>query len=45
MTVARWEPFRQVVALRSRGNFLFRDLTESQESAADARFVPAVDIY
>src|SRR5580692_355581 len=45
MTVARWEPFRQVVALRSRGNFLFRDLTESQESAADARFTPAVDIY
>ena len=43
--VTRWDPFREAVALQNRVNSLFRDLNESQEGAASAKFVPAVDIY
>ena len=45
MAINRWDPFREAVALQNRVNSLFRDLTESPEGAAEARFVPAVDIY
>jgi HSP20 family protein len=45
MAINRWDPFREAVALQNRVNSLFRDLTESEEGAAKAQFVPAVDIY
>src|ERR1700691_4189418 len=45
MTVTRWDPFREVVALQNRVNSLFRDLGEDQDTAPAASFVPAVDIY
>jgi HSP20 family protein len=45
MTITRWDPFREAVALQNRVNSLFRDLNESQEGAATAKFVPPVDIY
>jgi len=45
MTVTRWDPFREVVALQNRVNSLFRDLGEDQDTAPAASFAPAVDIY
>ena len=45
MVITRWDPFREVVALQSRVNSLFRDLNEGEEQVAAASFVPAVDIY
>jgi HSP20 family protein len=45
MAITRWDPFREVVALQNRVNSLFRDLNESEGTAATASFVPAVDIY
>ena len=45
MTVTRWDPFREVVALQNRVNSLFRDLNDGDSPAAAASFVPAVDIY
>jgi len=45
MVITRWDPFREVVALQSRVNSLFRDLNEGEEPVAAASFVPAVDIY
>lgn len=44
MTIPRWDPFREVVALQNRVNSLFRDLNEGENPAAAASFVPAVDI-
>jgi HSP20 family protein len=45
MAVTRWDPFREVVALQSRVNSLFRDMNESDAPVAAASFTPAVDIY
>jgi HSP20 family protein len=45
MTITRWDPFREVVALQNRVNSLFRDLNEGEDPVAAASFVPAVDIY
>jgi len=44
MTITRWDPFREAVALQNRVNSLFRDLNDGDSPAA-ASFVPAVDIY
>jgi len=45
MAITRWDPFREVVALQSRMNSLFRNLNETEAPVAAASFVPAVDIY
>ena len=46
MAIIRWDPFRDVIALQSRVNSLFRDFNDDGESAlTTASFVPAVDIY
>ena len=45
MAITRWDPFREVVALQSRMNSLFRDLNDSENPLTSASFVPAVDIY
>jgi HSP20 family protein len=45
MTITRWDPFREVVALQNRVNSLFRDLNSEESPLAAAGFVPAVDIY
>ena len=45
MTITRWDPFREVVALQSRVNSLFRDLNEGDDPVRAASFVPAVGIY
>ncbi len=45
MAITRWDPFREVVALQSRMNSLFRDLNEAENPLTTAAFVPAVDIY
>jgi HSP20 family protein len=44
MTINRWDPFREAVALQNRVNSLFRDLNDG-EGKATASYVPAVDIY
>jgi HSP20 family protein len=44
MTITRWDPFREAVALQNRVNSLFRDLNDGEGTAA-ASYVPAVDIY
>jgi HSP20 family protein len=45
MTITRWDPFREVVALQNRVNSLFREMNESDNPLTAASFVPAVDIY
>ena len=45
MTITRWDPFREVVALQNRVNSLFRDMNGENDPIAAASFVPAVDIY
>ena len=45
MTITRWDPYREVVALQSRMNSLFRDMNGENDPIAAASFVPAVDIY
>ncbi len=45
MAITRWDPFREIVAMQSRLNSLFRDLNEGENPVAAASFVPAVDIY
>ena len=45
MAITRWDTFREVVALQSRMNSLFRDLNDSENPLTTASFVPAVDIY
>jgi HSP20 family protein len=45
MTITRWYPFGEVVALQNRVNSLFRDLNDTGETVAATGFVPAVDIY
>jgi len=45
MTITRWDPFREVVALQNRVNSLFRDLNEGEGQVPAASFTPAVDIY
>ncbi|HEY1900972.1 MAG TPA: Hsp20/alpha crystallin family protein [Terracidiphilus sp.] len=44
MTINRWVPFREAVALQNRVNSLFRELNE-EGAGATTRFTPAVDIY
>ena len=45
MTITRWDPFREVVALQNRVNSLFREMNEGDSALTTASFVPAVDIY
>ncbi|MBW4045997.1 Hsp20/alpha crystallin family protein [Acidipila rosea] len=48
MTITRWDPFRDVIALQNRMNSLFQDYTRGQgetEGVAATAFVPPVDIY
>jgi len=45
MTITRWDPFREVVALQNRVNSLFREMNEGDSPLTTASFVPAVDIY
>jgi HSP20 family protein len=45
MSINRWDPFREVVALQNRVNSLFRELNDGDSPLATASFVPAVDIY
>jgi len=45
MTITRWDPFREVVALQNRMNSLFREMNEGESPLTTASFVPAVDIY
>jgi HSP20 family protein len=45
MTITRWDPFREVVALQNRVNSLFRDMGEGEGPLSTASFVPAVDVY
>jgi HSP20 family protein len=45
MTITRWDPFREVLALQSRVNSLFRDLNEGDDPVGAASFVSPVDIY
>ncbi|HEY1897260.1 MAG TPA: Hsp20/alpha crystallin family protein [Terracidiphilus sp.] len=45
MTITRWDPFREVVALQNRVNNLFRDMNDGDSPLTAASFVPAVDIY
>ena len=45
MTITRWDPFREVVALQNRVNSLFREMNEGDNPLTTASFVPAVDIY
>src|SRR6202789_4717893 len=45
MSIHRWVPCREAVALQNRVNSLFHDSNEGESAAAIARFTPAVDIY
>ena len=48
MTLYRWEPYRDVLALRNRVNTLFQDFSRESgetEQVATAGFVPPVDIF
>jgi HSP20 family protein len=45
MVINRWDPFREVVALQSRVNSLFREMGDSDSPLTTASFVPAVDVY
>jgi HSP20 family protein len=47
MTITRWDPFREVVALQSRVNSLFRDFNagNGDDALTTAAFVPPVDVY
>lgn len=45
MAITRWDPFREVQALQSRVNSLFRDINGESDPLAAASFAPPVDIY
>jgi HSP20 family protein len=45
MAITRWDPFREVQALQSRVNSLFRDINGENDPLAAASFAPPVDIY
>ena len=47
MTIIRWDPYRDVVALQNRMNSLFQDFSRNGENEAVTAtgFVPPVDIY
>jgi len=47
MTIIRWDPYRDVVALQNRMNSLFQDFSRNGENEAvtASGFVPPVDIY
>jgi HSP20 family protein len=45
MSINRWDPFRDVIALQSRVNTHFRERNGDNDPLAAASFVPAVDIY
>jgi HSP20 family protein len=49
MTIVRWDPYRDVLALQNRMNSLFQDFSRNSagdnEPVTTAGFVPPVDIY
>jgi HSP20 family protein len=46
MTITRWDPFRDVLALQNRMNSLFQEYGRSEGDAlTTAAFMPPVDIY
>jgi HSP20 family protein len=47
MTIIRWDPYRDVVALQNRMNSLLQDFSRNgeNESVTASGFVPPVDIY
>jgi HSP20 family protein len=45
MTITRWDPFREVVALQNRVNSLFGNFAENESPLTTASFIPAVDVY
>ncbi len=49
MTIVRWDPYRDVLALQNRMNSLFQDFSRNgageNELVTAAGFVPPVDIY
>jgi len=48
MTITRWDPFRDVLALQNRMNSIFQDFTRGQgdtDTLTTAAFAPPVDIY
>jgi HSP20 family protein len=45
MAIARWDPFREVVALQNRFNSLFGSFAENESPLTTASFIPAVDVY
>jgi HSP20 family protein len=48
MTITRWDPFRDVLALQNRMNSIFQDYTRGQsesDTLTTASFVPPVDVY
>ena len=47
MAIARWDPFRDVLALQNRMNSIFQEYNRQQADGdvATAAFVPPVDIY
>lgn len=49
MTIVRWDPYRDVLALQNRMNSLFQDFSRNgageNETVTAAGFVPPVDIY
>jgi HSP20 family protein len=45
MTITRFDPYREVMALQNRVNSLFRDMSGGDDPVAASSFVPAVDIY
>jgi len=45
MAIARWDPFRDVLALQNRMNSLFQDFNRGEGDVSTAAFVPPVDIY
>ncbi len=49
MTIVRWDPYRDVLALQNRMNSIFQDFSRNgageNETVTAAGFVPPVDIY
>ena len=45
MAIARWDRFRDIVALQNRVNSLFSEMNGGDNPLTTASFVPAVDVY
>src|SRR5262249_13647046 len=45
MSITRWDPFRDFVALQNRLNTVFQDINRGQDELTTSGFVPAVDIH